>query len=60
VNNLAQNDGATGMNCDQAHAAPVLIQNRIQFAIWFHDCDYAWLHRVTRRAMTEQDELSAY
>src|SRR3979409_2132258 len=49
-----------GINCNGAHAAPVLIQHRIQFAIWFHDCDYAWLRRVTRSAFSEQGGLSLY
>jgi hypothetical protein len=49
-----------GINCNRAHAAPVLIQHRIQFAIWFHDCDYAWLRRVTRSAFSEQGGLSLY
>jgi hypothetical protein len=53
VNNLAQNNGATGIDGNECDAAPFHFRIESNFDE-FHGSDYAWLCRVERSTRSGQ------
>jgi len=57
VNKVAQNDGATDINCTSSMLR--LLDSEIESSLRrFQNCDYAWQHPDTRSTISVQFTLS--